>query len=99
MKRLIGICISGLGLLFTAPFLVLIILLLFGVVSNLGPTIPNVTRHFTLSNLGSLTFNGEAAVPGWVTQVVSVLLAVFGVLLMIRGVRFACVKKSSSEGN
>jgi len=51
--------------------------------------IPGVihTRHLNWGNLGALTINGKAVVPGWVTQVGSLALAVIGGFLVRHGTR------------
>lgn len=82
MKRLTGCCISILGFILTIPFLAIVLIILVGLTSLLGPTEPNVTHHFNIGNVGALTVNGKAVLPGWTTQVLSLGLAAAGWFLL-----------------
>ena len=82
MKKPFGCIVSGIGVLLTLPLTILIILAVFGLTSLLGETLPGETRHFNLSNLGSLTINGQTVAPGWVTQLTFLAFAIAGIYLI-----------------
>jgi len=91
MKRFRGVCALAIGLFLTGPFLILLLLALLGFLLQLQPVEPIpgavITQDSNWGHLGTLTFNGKTVVPGWVTQVGALALAVLGGFLIGKGAR------------